>query len=213
MKKAFTMLEIIMVIVIVGILAFVFRPNFGRDGLIEAANQVARDIRYTQHLALSDNRFDNSNQEWYKERWQIIFHSDNGSDGKEAYSIFSDNPSYTGSPSTTEVAINPYDNTKILSGGFGTNDSSKTTKSLNLGATFGISDVEFSNSCSAYNSKVLFFDQLGRPFYRKPNTSTLSYDSSRYMTSTCIITLTHQDGRQEDIYIEPESGYVHIGRL
>lgn len=84
MKKAFTMLELVFVIVVIGILAAVVIPRIGSDKVSEAAIQLVSHVRYAQHLALVDDKFDAGNNEWYKNRWQIKF------DGN-SYSIISDN--------------------------------------------------------------------------------------------------------------------------
>ncbi|WP_300367295.1 prepilin-type N-terminal cleavage/methylation domain-containing protein, partial [Hydrogenimonas sp.] len=51
-KNAFTMLELIIVIVVVGILSAIMIPRFSDDKLREAADQIMSHIRYTQHLAM-----------------------------------------------------------------------------------------------------------------------------------------------------------------
>jgi len=51
-KPAFTMLELVFVIVVIGILAAVTIPRFERDNAGEAAYQIARHIRLAQHHAL-----------------------------------------------------------------------------------------------------------------------------------------------------------------
>ena len=58
MKKAFTMLELVFVLVVIGILAAVMIPNMQSTALREAAIQVVSHIRYTQHLAMIDDKFD-----------------------------------------------------------------------------------------------------------------------------------------------------------
>ena len=85
MKKAFTMLELIMVIVIIGILAAVIIPRTGSNKTAEAAIQLISHIRYTQHLAMVDDKFD-STINWYQNLWQIRFDGTGSS-----YSIVSDN--------------------------------------------------------------------------------------------------------------------------
>ena len=59
-KSAFTMLELVFVIVVVGILAAVFIPKFERDNAGEAAYQLARHIRLAQHHALVYDTFGTS---------------------------------------------------------------------------------------------------------------------------------------------------------
>lgn len=84
MKKAFTMLELVMVIVVIGILAAVMLPRLENKSLYQAAFRLQSDIRYTQHLAMMDDKLDAADLNWYKNRWQIQF------DGNK-YSIVSDN--------------------------------------------------------------------------------------------------------------------------
>ena len=69
MKKAFTMLELVLVIVIVGILSFALVNGWERNTLREAADQLVNHIRYTQHLAMQEDKFDpaatTANQPWF----------------------------------------------------------------------------------------------------------------------------------------------------
>jgi prepilin-type N-terminal cleavage/methylation domain-containing protein len=57
LKRAFTMLELVFVIVVVGILAASIIPRLERDNIGEAAHQVARHIRLAQHHALVYDTF------------------------------------------------------------------------------------------------------------------------------------------------------------
>ncbi|EAJ5693991.1 prepilin-type N-terminal cleavage/methylation domain-containing protein [Campylobacter fetus] len=75
MKKAFTLIEIIIVLVIVGIMASFTIPKLNRNDLRLAADQIVSHIRYTQHLAIIDDKFDTKDTKdtnWYKGRWQIF---------------------------------------------------------------------------------------------------------------------------------------------
>ena len=112
------MIELVFVMVIIAILASLAAPNFQQNRLREAAEQVVSHIRYTQHLALVDNKFIPSNassqfsnaitqqrhaQSWFNGRWQIAFHIDDTQtpDFRHYYyTIFSDIPWHTGNGST-----------------------------------------------------------------------------------------------------------------
>ncbi|MBR4141341.1 MAG: type II secretion system protein, partial [Campylobacter sp.] len=71
LAKAFTMIELVFIIVIVGILAAVAIPKIERNGLIEAADQIASHIRYTQQLAMNDNKFSANDDNWHRKAWRI----------------------------------------------------------------------------------------------------------------------------------------------
>ena len=66
MKKAFTMVELVFVIILVGILSFFISERLQRNTLQEAADQVISHIRYTQHLAMMDEKFTSTESDWYK---------------------------------------------------------------------------------------------------------------------------------------------------
>lgn len=220
MKKAFTLIELIMVIVIVGILAFVLLPRQTDNRLITAANQVAKHIRYTQHLALMSDKFDANDTSWFKNYWQIYFHQIpnniwSGSNDDIGYTIFSDIASVgagaRGNPnSETEIARNPQQSNLILSPGHsGTGvviDKSKLTPELNLTKTYGISDVSFSNTCRKTTDRRLHFDQRGRPHFG----ANLNDANENLVTNTCVITLTGNAGNMLNILVYPETGRVCI---
>ena len=75
MKKAFTLLELVFVIVIAGILAFVLIPKSSDTKLLESANQLISHIRYAQQLALNNDQFDPNDKDWHKKMWRIEFES------------------------------------------------------------------------------------------------------------------------------------------
>lgn len=217
MKKAFTMLELVFVIVIAGILAAVVISRDGSSPLREAAIQVISHIRYTQHLAMVDDRFDAGDANWYRERWQIKFNNTAGSDNEWAYTIYSDRINKDGVPNVSEIADNPSNNDKKLTGGYsaGTiayNDSDATNK-LNIGHSYAITDVDFTGGCASGDTQMwLSFDHLGRPLYRGTHLLDSLYSdggTNRLVTQTCNIVLTSSDGTLT-IAIEPETGYAHI---
>jgi prepilin-type N-terminal cleavage/methylation domain-containing protein len=145
MKKAFTLVELILVVVIVGIISAVMVPRLNRSTLDEAAHQIVTHIRYTQHLALMDDKYDPNDATWYKTRWQLFFSQ--GSNHKWAYTVFSDfKGTHTGNPDATEIAKNPIDTKKYLTGGLSSSglihyDDQRATKELNLADKYGVTNV------------------------------------------------------------------------
>ena len=72
MKKAFTMIELVFVLVVIGILAAAIIPRMRTNPVQEAAIDLVSKIRYTQHLAMSDDKYERTGK-WYRNRWQIVF--------------------------------------------------------------------------------------------------------------------------------------------
>lgn len=206
MKKAFTILELVFIIVIIGILATVIIPKTETDSLQQAATQVISDIRYTQHLAMVDDKYDANNSEWFKGKWQFLFGESNNTNKLYAYTIFSDKSTYSGNPDPKEMATNPLDKSKLLSGGFSGTlnwEDAKASKTLNIGYSYGITNVRQSG-CGA---KRISFDYLGRPFKGNNKSWTSSIDG--LLKKSCKFTL-YQNDNTITIQINPETGYACI---
>jgi len=221
-NSAFSMLELVFVIVIIGILAATIIPQTQTNPLEEAAIQVASHIKYTQHLAIMDDRYDanrtdkKSKVKWYKERWQLVFTSSKFSGYAEAYTIFSDRiKNSTGGANEGEIARNPENSTQIMTGGYGntaavnyTNPNFMGMEKLNIGHSYGVTSVKFTGGCGG---KRISFDHLGRPLKGSLSSMKSPYNSQagsqRLIKKTCHINLS--DGSDTvSIHIEPETGYV-----
>ncbi|MDM5271238.1 prepilin-type N-terminal cleavage/methylation domain-containing protein [Sulfurovum sp. zt1-1] len=206
---AFTMLELVVVIVVLGILAAMAMPRMERDTQQEAADHILSKIRYTQHLALNDykQRFDD--HRWQRRFWRIIFSSCSG--GDQYYMIGSDDD-MSGSDnayfSENEAAIDPitgkpifWENTRSCSnGGDGT-----VSEDIFLTYKFGITNV--TNSCGAEH---IAFDHLGRPYHGATFSNANAVDYEGYLDQRCTFTFTLSDGNTFQISVEPETGYAYI---
>ncbi|MDA3055859.1 MULTISPECIES: pilus assembly FimT family protein [unclassified Campylobacter] len=190
--RAFTMIELVFIIVVVGILAAVAIPKVERNGLIEAADQLSSHIRYTQQLAMNDNKFNANDDNWHRKGWRIEF------DGTR-YFIYSDIDA-SGTPQANEYAVDPMNPAKFLtSAGTGT-DATNQNKKLNLANTYSITNIALESGCDGENH--IMFDFKGRPMADNENL----YDG--LYTATCTITLTNEAGQTATIYVQPETGYV-----
>ena len=136
-KKAFTMIELIMIIVVVGILAVAVIPRVDRDTLVEATNQVASHVRYTQHLAMLDNKYNPRDSNWYRNRWKITFNNN-------SYSITSGNTNAK-NPQAPGKDLNP-----------------TGSPELNLERKYGITSII--STCGNNGQTEIIFDEIGRPY-------------------------------------------------
>ena len=224
-KRAFTMIELVFVIVVVGILAAIMIPKLNRNASREAANQILTHIRYTQHLAMQDDKYENfiSNQSklWFKLRWGIAFNNtslqkcsiDEPGVNTWKYNVFFDKSLNGNINSESEVANDIYKSGKLLSGGWSgmsTDACKKINKELNLGKRFGITSVDFKDGCSGM--QTINFDEMGRPMkvvsVTKNRGAKRPYD--RLLKKDCSITITDKRGNQTTITIEKESGFASI---
>lgn len=189
---AFTMLELVIVIVVAGILSAVVLPRMERDSLREATSQVVRHIQYTQHLAMVDDVYDDTNGTWYKAMWRISFRSNN------CY-VVSSNTDHNSNYDRNESATDPLRKTLLYSNNTCIQASSDNSDMF-LQEKYGIDSITFNSACG--NNRFIAFDYLGRPH------KTLS-SSDDFVSSLCMITL-HSGIREAVISITQETGYVKV---
>ncbi|MBN2782214.1 MAG: type II secretion system protein, partial [Campylobacterales bacterium] len=224
--KAFTILELVFVIVAIGILSATIIPRVESNKLEEVATQLLSHIRYTQHLAMVDDQYYAFNNEWYRDRWHIVFGTSDSTNSKIAYSIFSDKNNgsgYDSKPNLSELALDPINNSRYLSGGYSgildTDDSQgRANKKMNIGEAYGIDSILFGGGCRS-NVYHIYFDHLGRPFNSMNQNKPYENASSgwhKLLTNNCTISLCEGtcSGSTSDteiiISIEPETGYACI---
>ncbi|MEA3419339.1 MAG: type II secretion system protein [Campylobacterota bacterium] len=205
-RPAFTMIELVMVIMVLGILAALAMPRLDRDLEQEAADNILSDIRYTQHMALRDYRHDNNDSNWQKSFWRIGF--ENCSDSTGLYEYIGSDDNYGGGINDIEAAIDPVNGKKMIWSGVNCSDGgdSSTSDRLFITHKYGIDTFARTGGCSA--AQYIGFDHLGRPHQGFAGSTTPNYAS--YMTSACTFTFTMSDGNTFSITIEPETGHAYI---
>lgn len=181
MKKAFTLIELVFVFVVIGILAAFMIPSTRTNPAVDAAIQLESDIRYAQHLAMIDDKFDANNTKWFSNLWKIEF---TGTGNQ--YEIANDNYIGLAGPATT-FASEPL--------------TQNTMQNIDLNADFG---VTIANGCGADIS----FDHLGRPIIGDlSGDATVIAVYGKLLTAPCDINLTN-GADTATIRIENETGYT-----
>jgi len=235
MKKAFTMIELVIVIVVIGIIAMVTIPKYDQNRVLIAAQQIASHIRYAQHLAMIDNRTnliakpaprpatprpatDPNGDQWWRERWTIAF-TQNTNGRKWGYSVYSDSSRNGSLNSPNEVAPDPQNPNRLLTASnIVAIPANRLNNKLNIGKTYGIKNVTFSGGCDVNNNQAISFDEKGRPFL---NASTVAVGaranpSVGRIATRCEINIGDGDTNATStnvakICIEVETGYVTYG--
>ena len=229
MKKAFTLIELVFVMIVLGILTFALWPTKQPTQALEAARQIVAHIRYTQHLALNDDKFathtdtdgtkQNIAKDWYKRLWRITF-SNGGVDKKcknggwryAVYQNIAKGLSDKGQPNgANEAAMNPAQAGKVLSACY-SGLSTNTSDELNLGQTYKIETIDFSQFATDSRIQGIIFDELGRAYPR--GNWTTPYDVSRNFSqgrgSYGRIRLGAKDGSRASILVFGETGYACV---
>ena len=204
------MLELVFVIVVVGILASVAIPRMDRDRRQEAADNILSAIRYTQHLALMDDKFKDDDPRWQRRFWRLYFGT---CDGKEFYAIGADDNMDGSSNARVDInesAIDPLNgkyfwaHDSSCAGSYNIKDLSP---SIFIGKKYGITSISPSGGCS---NKYIGFDHVGRP-YNSSFVNSTEPDYNGLLNSDCNLTFGFSDGTQSfSIIIEKETGYAYI---
>ena len=231
MKKAFTLIELVFVIVVLGILAFALWPAKQPTQAFEAARQIVAHIRYTQHLALNDDKFathkDGTSsiaKDWYKRLWRITFSSSevdkkckSGGWRYAVYQNIAKGLSDKGQPNgAEEAARNPAQAGKVLSACY-SGLSTNTSDELNLGQTYKIDRIDFSDFATDSRIQGIIFDELGRAYpsgefkqaYNNGKQFKLG-NSSLGNNSYGRIKLSAEDGSRANILVFGETGYACV---
>jgi len=213
-KSAFTMIELVFVIVILGILASLAMGRMERDLKQEASSTILSHIRLAQQLALNDNkhRRDN-NSKWQTSYWRFEYEACNLADDRYIYRVGSD-IDLSGGINKVESAIDPVSGKHIWADGdcnsfddLGSDES----KDVYLYGRFGVEHVTHSSEEGSCTYQNIGFDFLGRPHtgiahYKDDNSANFQ----KLMTKDCILTFSMSDGEEFKIKIEAETGHSFI---
>lgn len=199
-KVAFTIIELVFVIVVIGILSAAVIPRMKRDNIYEMAEQVLSHIRYTQHMAMMDDVFDHTRLDWYKARWHIDFI--NGPCGV-FYRIGSDSDlsSGTGDFSSMESARDPLTKTLIYNNTIPCAKKDGWYDDVLLETKYNI--VSMTSTC---DTQRIVFDHIGRPYTGLGGLTSLSGK----MSSDCKYTFIDANNNSATMTITAETGYAYI---
>lgn len=209
-RPAFTMIELVFVIIILGILASLALPRISEDHRQEAADKILSDIRYTQHLALIDNKHNFNNPRWQKAFWRIGFENCENNSG--LYEYIGSDTNYQGAIDDNESARDPINGKKMIWSGADCSNGGDGTSSEDIFITkkYHITAVTWGVGCTG-NSQYIGFDHLGRIHRRFAGINgALIPNYSTYLNSRCSITFTLSTNETFTIHIEPETGYAFI---
>ncbi len=202
------MLELVMVIVVLGILVAMALPRMQQDFRQEAGDNILSAIRYTQHLALMDDKTDPDDGTWQMTLWQIRFSQYTVSGKTRWFYTIASNMSKIGNDiKKVDTAIDPANGKYMYhTGADATLDEDDESPNIFIGKKYGVNSVTFSGGCST--KKHVAFDHLGRPY---ADIFGATNDFAKLMAADCTITFGFEDGSSDlKITIARETGYAQI---
>lgn len=201
MKKSFTLIELVFVIVVVAILAASINFSIPNTAMRQASEQILGHIRYTQHLALKQDKYQyrpldagaiegNRSKYWFKQ-WPHLRITKLANDDI-FYFIYSDQPQ---SGTTTnynlkitsaqhnELYSDPLTYKYLMGAGYSSDtqypDDENISTKMNLTQGYGITKISVSNTTYSTSSMgtqgdrvSLLFDNFGRPYFRESATAS-----------------------------------------
>jgi len=209
-KHAFTMIELIFVIIVMGILAALAIPRYERNIRQEAADNILAAIRHTKLMALTDNVTYPRDNRWQRAFWR--FGVEGCSDNGIFYYISSDKD-YQGDIDAKEIINDPTNGLHIM----GLNNqpcenTSQAGSSPNIFLThkYGIYDGNIT-FCGSATADYIGFDFMGRPHqgFAGANGSN-SPDYSTILHQDCNITVSLPDNESFTITVEKGTGHAYI---
>lgn len=219
-RKAFTMLELVFAIVVIGIIASLAMPRIDRDIRQEAADNVLSAIRYTQHLALMDDKTNPADPQWQLTLWNIRFSNYTENELTKWFYTIGSNMNHGANIAQAETAIDPTNGKYMYHlAGDSTLDETDESKNIFIGDKYGINKVDFATGCNVQTGSAgnnanthIAFDYLGRPHKGMYSQADPANDYATVMQGDCTIAFGFEDGSIPDfqITILRETGYAFI---
>lgn len=204
MKRSFTLLEIILVLLLMSILYVTFLPKTNLSKINDVTNRLILQLKFLRYKSLIDYKYNLDDQLWHKKRWTLKFFRCRKDIGGIYYSIYSDK-NKSGHPGINDSLKDPLSQKNIYS----TNHCSeniKNSKYVLLTKNFDIKNIDI--SCNETKSLgQISFGNNGKVYTKLSNEYN---DSSSYeLKDICFIKLTDKFNNTSLIKIEPNTTYIN----
>ena len=205
MKKSFTILELMIVILLLGFLYTQFLPKNKIDYLDEAINRLSLYLSEVRYKALIDDKFDLKDNLWHKKRWTLKFFRCRDEVDGIYYSIYS-NTNESGTPSADDSLKDPLTQKNIYSSNQ-CKENNSNSKYVLVTKNFEIKDVKV--SCNETTSLgQLSFGSDGKVYAKL---SAYENEASKYeITQPCSIKFISKENKSKEIILFPSTGYTKL---
>lgn len=220
-RNAFTLIELIIVVVVLGVLVTYSTQMLSRDSRSEAINHILSMIRYTQNLALHDSKHDRDNAYWQRSFWRFQIYKCKGGSG--IFYLIGTDKDYNRGVNRSETAIDPsngkftfWDTRKACPKNSTDALNAQVSPNIFLTQKYGIKSVKF-NACKIWTSglkrssaKHIGFDNYGRPIKSYSASYTPNYYG--HVVGDCTVTFNFVDNsiKPFTVVIPANSGYAYL---
>ena len=204
MKKAFSFLEVILVISLLGFLYTAFIPKTNISKIDEVSNRLVLYLKQTRYQALINDKYNKDDTLWHKQRWTLKFFRCRKDVGGIYYSIYTDKNS-SGHPSMEDSLKDSLNQKNIYSTNY-CNENLNNSKYVLITKNFNINEVNV--SCNETSSLgQLSFGADGKIYSKLSN---IENDNTSYeIKDKCKIKLTDTFGEKRNIILENNTAYIY----
>ena len=203
MKKSFSLLELVIVILLLSILYTVFIPKSKISKIDEATNRLILYLKQIRYQAMIDNKYDENSSLWYKSRWTMKFFRCRKDQEGIYYVIYSDK-NKTGHPSIEDTLKDPLTNKNIYSSNYCL-EKNENSKYVLLSKYYGIKDINIScNNTSSIGQ--ISFSSNGKLYSKLSNNEN---EANEYeIVNKCYLELISVDNEIRTIELEPKTSHI-----
>ena len=204
MKRSFTLLELILMIVLLGFLYTSFIPKVKVSKIDNLTNRLVLYLKQTRYQSLINDKFSNSDNLWHKKRWTLKFFRCRETIGGIYYVIYSDKNA-SGHPGIDDSLKDSLTLKNIYSTNSCT-ENIKNSKYVLISQNFNIRTVNI--SCNETSSLgQLSFGSDGK-IYSKLSANENDFISYEIINN-CKIELSDIFNEKRTIQLESKTGYVY----
>ena len=205
MKKSFSILELILVLLLLSIITTAFIPNMNQSKIDEVTSKLVIYLKQTRYLSLIDNKYNEEDSLWFKKRWTLKFFRCRKDIGGFYYSIYSDTNN-SGHVSIDDTLKDPLTNKHIYSSNY-CKEKIENSKYVLLTKNYNITNIKL--SCNTTNSLgQISFGNDASVYTKLSNFENESYEYK--LNEKCYLTLEDIYNEKREIEINGGTGYVKI---
>lgn len=198
MKKAFSYLEILFILIIISFLIFSINFSNTYNSLKDAKDRIVLHLQYARYIAFIDNKEDILDEKWQMRLWSLKFQRCSETVGGLYYSMYSDTNTDTTHFSKSDCLKDPLTN-KYLYSNSECKASKDESKYILLTKEYGIDKVDV--SCNDTGS-------IGQIAFANDGNVYTNLKEFTKLDKKCYITL-FKGKEKELITIEPNTGYIY----